>query len=85
VHHILRRQRQQLPNATWTPVDARSRADDALRRARSRDSSVVTGAAAGSPADSSATVVIPRHVITAVDPRHADPDSTQVIPVRSYR
>ena len=57
-------------------------ADDALRRARQRNASVVTLEVAGSPADSAATVVIPRHVVTAADPHQADPDSTQIIRVQ---
>lgn len=62
--------------------DALARADEALRRARQRNASVVTLDVAGSPADSSPTVVIPRHVVTAADPHAADPDSTQVIRIR---
>ncbi|UZJ25540.1 hypothetical protein RHODO2019_03475 [Rhodococcus antarcticus] len=65
------------------PADVMSRADDTLRRARQRNASVVTLDVAGSPADSCATVVIPRHVVTAADPHQADPDSTQVIRVRN--
>ncbi len=61
--------------------DVRTRADATLRAARSRNSSVVTLEVACSPADSCATVRIPRHVVTAADPASADPDSTQVIPV----
>lgn len=64
------------------PVDARDRADATLRRARSRDSAVVTPDVARSPADSQETVKIPRHLVTAADPRDADPDSTQVIRIR---
>lgn len=69
-------------SAPQPPVDALTRADDALRRARQRNASVVTLEVAGSPADSCATVVIPRHVVTAADPQQADPDSTQIIRIR---
>lgn len=62
-------------------LDVRTRADATLRAARSRNSSVVTLEVARSPADSCATVRIPRHVVTAANPASADPDSTQVIPV----
>lgn len=61
--------------------DVRTRADATLRAARSRNSSVVTLEVAPSPADSCATVRIPRHVVTAADPAAVDPDSTQVIAV----
>jgi len=64
------------------PPDVMARAEDTLRRARQRNASVVTLDVAGSPADSAATVVIPRHVVTAADPHQADPDSTQVIRIR---
>ncbi|MEO6879912.1 MAG: hypothetical protein ABI181_03045 [Mycobacteriaceae bacterium] len=62
-------------------LDARTRADATLSAARSRNSSVVTLEVARSPADSCATVRIPRHVVTAANAGSADPDSTQVIPV----
>lgn len=61
--------------------DVRTRADATLLAARSRNSSVVTLEVARSPADSCATVRIPRNVITAADPASVDPDSTQVISV----
>ncbi len=66
---------------TTAVPDPRRRADEALRAARRRDASVVTLEVASSPADSCATVKIPRHVVTAADPHAADPDSTQVIRV----
>lgn len=59
--------------------DARQRAEATLRAARSRDAGVVTLDTAGSPADALSTLRIPRHVVTAADPRAADPDSTQII------
>lgn len=62
-------------------LDVRTRADATLRAARSRNSSVVTLEVALSPADSCATVRIPRHVVTAADPASVDPDSTQIIAV----
>lgn len=79
MHHPMRRRR---PEPEPVPLSALTRADDALRRARQRNASVVTLDVAGSPADSAATVVIPRHVVTAADPYEADPDSTQVIRIR---
>ena len=83
MHHPMRRRRPEQGGATEpAPVNALTRADDALRRARQRNASVVTLDVAGSPADSAATVVIPRHVVTAADPHEADPDSTQVIRIR---
>lgn len=83
MHHPMRRRRsvEDEPGEQQAP-DVMARADDTLRRARQRNASVVTLDVAGSPADSAATVVIPRHVVTAADPRHADPDSTQVIRIR---
>ncbi len=63
------------------PAGALVRAEEALARARRRNCWVVTGEMACSPADCTQTVVIPRHVVTAADPRHADPDATQVIAV----
>ena len=84
MHHPMRRRRPEQGAANESaPVDALTRADDALRRARQRNASVVTLDVAGSPADSAATVVIPRHVVMAADPHEADPDSTQVIRIPS--
>ena len=86
MHNPVRRRRpgddDARASAEQPQVDALTRADDALRRARQRNASVVTLDVAGSPADSCATVVIPRHVVTAADPHQADPDSTQVIRIR---
>ncbi len=83
MHHPMRRRRPVDDEAgPRPPADAMSRAEDTLRRARQRNASVVTLDVAGSPADSCATVVIPRHVVTAADPHQADPDSTQVIRIR---
>jgi hypothetical protein len=59
-------------------MDALARADEALARARGR-AHVVTPEDAISPMDAAATVQIPRHLITAVDPRQ-DAESTIVIP-----
>ena len=82
MQHPMRRRPEQGGENDSAPANARTRADDALRRARQRNASVVTLDVAGSPADSAATVVIPRHVVTAADPHEADPDSTQVIRIR---
>lgn len=83
MHHPMRRRRPEQGGANEPPpANALTRADDALRLARQRNASVVTLDVAGSPADSAATVVIPRHVVTAADPHEADPDSTQVIRIR---
>lgn len=62
--------------------DPRRHAEDVLARARARDRRVITPGTAASPADSSATVVIPRYRVTVADPHcpdpHCpDPDSTQ--------
>ena len=59
-------------------MDALSRADEALARARGR-AHVVTPEDATSPMDAAATVQIPRRLIAAVDPAH-DPESTDVFP-----
>jgi hypothetical protein len=59
----------------------RHRADLALARATRRDGAVVTPDTMGSHMDRDDTVVIPRHAVTAEDPRAVDPDSTVVLPV----
>jgi len=65
--------------------DPRSHADDVLARARTRDRRVITLDTAGSPADCSTTVVLPRYRVTAADPHSADPDSTQSLPAATAR
>lgn len=67
------------PGPGW--AGPRARADAALDRALHRHAGVVTPDTMGSPMDHAATVVIPRHVVTAADPRLVDPDSTVVLPV----
>ena len=64
-------------------VGPRHRADDVLDRASRRDDRVVTPDTMASPMDRADTVVIPRHAVTAADPRTVDPDSTVVLPLRS--
>lgn len=60
-------------------MDPRDRADALLARARARGAHVVTPDNMTSPMDSSATQQIPRTVVSAVDPRDLDPESTMVI------
>ncbi len=61
-------------------MDALSRADEVLARARARRADVVTPDSATSPMDASATVQIPRATVSAADPDSADPESTLVLP-----
>ncbi len=61
-------------------MDALSRADEVLARARARRADVVTPDSAISPMDTSATVQIPRATVSAADPNSADPESTLVLP-----
>ncbi|GAB2911958.1 hypothetical protein GCM10027047_07680 [Rhodococcus aerolatus] len=63
----------------------RHRADAALRRASRRDGTVVTPDTMASHMDHTDTVVIPRHAVTAADPRAVDPDSTVVLPALRRR
>jgi len=65
-------------------MDALSRADDALARARGR-AHVVTSEDVTSPMDAAATVQIPRITVDGDDPRHPDAETTAVIPpVRTW-
>jgi len=59
-------------------MDALSRADETLARARTRRH-VVTPDDAISPMDAASTVQIPRLVIQAIDP-HTDPELTMIVP-----
>jgi hypothetical protein len=59
-------------------MDALSRADETLARARTRRH-VVTPDDATSPMDASSTVQIPRLVIQAID-AHTDPELTMIVP-----
>lgn len=59
-------------------MDALSRAEETLARARARRH-VVTPDDATSPMDSASTVQIPRVVIEAIDP-HTDPELTMIVP-----
>ena len=59
-------------------MDALSRADETLARARTRRH-VVTPDDATSPMDAASTVQIPRLVIQALDPR-TDPELTMIVP-----
>lgn len=58
-------------------MDALSRADETLARARAR-AYVVTPDDATSPMDAASTVQIPRGLIEAVDP-NADPEMTVIV------
>lgn len=59
-------------------VDALSRADETLARARARGH-VVTPEDATSPMDAASTVQIPRLLIEAADPNHGDPELTMIV------
>lgn len=59
-------------------MDALSRAEETLARARTRRH-VVTPDDATSPMDAASTVQIPRLVIQALDP-HTDPELTMIVP-----
>ena len=61
-------------------MDALSRADEVLARARACRADVVTPDSVISPMDASATVQIPRVTVSAADPNSADPESTLVLP-----
>jgi hypothetical protein len=58
-------------------MDALSRADETLARARARRH-VVTPDDATSPMDAASTVQIPRSMIEAIDP-HTDPEMTMIV------
>jgi hypothetical protein len=58
-------------------MDALSRADETLARARARRH-VVTPDDATSPMDAASTVQIPRQLIDAVDP-YTDPEMTMIV------
>ncbi|MDQ3403940.1 MAG: hypothetical protein M3548_11170 [Actinomycetota bacterium] len=60
-------------------MDPLERADAILARARARGAFVVTPESATSPMDVSATLQIPRIVVSALDER--DPDMTLVFPM----
>jgi hypothetical protein len=59
-------------------MDALSRADETLARARARGH-VVTPDDATSPMDADSTVQIPRPLIDAIDPP-TDPEMTMIVP-----
>jgi hypothetical protein len=60
-------------------MDPRERADAALARARARGAYVVTPEDAISPMDASATIQIPRIVVSGLDERPVDPEATMVV------
>ncbi|TCO65660.1 hypothetical protein [Actinocrispum wychmicini] len=60
-------------------MDPRERADAALARARARGAYVVTPEDAISPMDASATLQIPRVVVSSLDKRETDPEATMVV------
>ena len=59
-------------------MDALSRADETLARARARGLHVVTPDDATPPMDAASTVQIPRQLIEALDPR-SDPEMTMIV------